>query len=182
MSEDEINATQLAEEVMRCKLKTWEKIEDILEHIGSETLRVDGIEATMVDIKESLKEHEKQRADFSQEIRGDIARLNKWAEVHDKKEMEKYDNIINALEDLTSTIGKVQHETDDNSKALMQNKIEEEKQIAIQEALDNRDAPYKEYKKKAIFVVVTMITGAVMTGLWKLIMLVSHLDTVMLGG
>jgi len=179
--EEEVDTAKLAEEVMRCKLKTWEQIEDILEHIGGEAVRIDNLESTMADIKKSLKEHEKQRADFSNEIRHEIARLNEWAKTHDSKEMEKYDKIIDALEELTNTIGKVQVETDDNSKALMQKRIEEEKQRAIQDALDERDAPYKEYKKKAILTVIGIVTTAIVYGGWKLTMFVANLHK-LIGG
>lgn len=167
---------KLTEEVIRCKLKAWEKIDDIMEHIGSETLRVDNLEASMVEIKKALKEHETQRANFSKSIKEDMSQLTTWFKKHDTKEMEKYDKIIEKIESLNKSISTVKHETDDNSKALMQKRIEEEKQRAIQEALEEREAPYKEYKKKAILTVVTIITGAIVAGVWKLIMFISHLD------
>lgn len=179
---DVVDINKLAEEVMKCKLNAWNKIDELVHHIDSEAARVDELEATIADIKTSLSKHEIQRTSFNNEMRKEMHDLKSMVKQNDERNMKKYDEIVVSINRLIDTMEKVQHETDDNSKALMQKRIEEEKQRAINEALEEHNKPFQEYKKKAILVVVTMVTGAVVTGLWKLTVFVTNLDNMIVGG
>jgi dsDNA-specific endonuclease/ATPase MutS2 len=163
---------------MKCKLEAWTKIEDILEHIGNEAVRVDKLEETTADnqkslqeLKASLQNHEKQRRDFSTDIKNEITSLREWFETHDTREMNKYNEILDSLQSLTDALNNVKNDTDGNTKALMQKRIEEEKERAVRAAVEAEKAkhtgPIQEYKKRAILTAVTIVTGAVVTGIWQ---------------
>lgn len=173
---------ELAQEMLKCKNDAYNRIRTIEGlHKELET-RLDDTEASLATLKSELKKHEIQRHNSTVEIKEDIQSLKTWFSKHDDKEMRKYDEIINSLKDLTDALKSVKDETDDNSKALMQKRIEEEKQRAIQEALDEANKPKKEILHKAMITAVTIVTGAILMGAWELTMFVVNLDKAVLGG
>ena len=72
-------------------------------------------------------------------------------------------------------------ETDANTVALINRRKQDEIDEAVKQALEKDHEPYKAYKKQAIIVFVTVVTGAIVTGAWKLILFVAELDNLIQG-
>ena len=185
MSDESMTPERVANEMLKCKMDTWQKISDIEQDLSNGDTRMSDIEASLSSLSAQLKKHEQQRIASTKEIKDEVSSVKDWFKRHDEKEMKKYDEIINALDNLAKSLNNVKNETDVNSKALMQKRIAEEKQRAIDDAVkeaeDKHNAPYVEFKKNAIIAATVVIVGAVLTGMWNLVMLVSPLDKVMVG-
>lgn len=182
MSEEEITTKQVADELFKFKLSTYDKINELGTMQQNYRAELDLFEATVSDLKSQLKKQEVQRKDATATITGRIDDIEAFFKKHDEKEMKKYDLIVDSINALTESLKSVRHETDDNSKTLMQKRIEEEKQRAIDEALAKQNEPLREIKKKAVMTLVGVVTVAISAGTWQLIVFVADIDKMVTGG
>jgi DNA repair exonuclease SbcCD ATPase subunit len=171
-----MTAETVAEEVLRCKMKAYERIDEMGDIVSDLSGRLDSFEAHVSIVQTELKKHESQRQVSTKEIKEDIESLKEWFSHHDNREMQKYDEIIESLNELTQALTSVKRDTDGNTNLLAQKRIEEEKQRAIKEALDERDKPMKDIKHKAFMTATTLVTVAVLGGMFELIMFVVNLS------
>jgi DNA repair exonuclease SbcCD ATPase subunit len=176
--ENILTLEQVAEQLMRNKLETHQRIQDIHSHLEDGDIRMDNIEST-------LSKHEAQRKQNNEELKSQLnvirKELNSYRNdfnAHDRVEMEKYDKIIEALHELTEQLKKTAKETDLNTLAIEKRKHEEEIDKAVQEALEADHANYKAYKKNAINAVIGIVTTGMIVGIWKLTVFISNLDKV----
>lgn len=116
-----------------------------------------------------------------QALRGDFASARNDFNMHDKKEMEKYDLIIVAIDKLTERLEKTAVDTDSNTEEIKHQQEQEMIARIKHEAIEEHDAPYKEYRKKAILTIVTIATTAMTFGTWELIMFITELNNKMNG-
>lgn len=173
-----LSTEELALEVLRIKLHVYDKMAEfsvVLERADNNRLK-------------SMKDLQKIASDLNKlfnQMREADERFNN----HDQNEMKKYDDIVTAIteqsksiQELTDTLKVTMLETRENTAFISEAKFEAEKDKAVSEALEKEKAPFKEYKKRAILVVVTLVTGALVTGLWKLTMFIAKLDSTIYGG
>ena len=173
---EELTPEDVAVQMLRCKLDVYTKMDDIHERLEVGANRMHGIEQT-------LSLHSKQRDDHANELkatltalRGDLASSRNDFNNHDKNEMEKYDKIIEALDKLTARLEKTATDTENNTEDIKFHKEQEMIARIKNEAIEEHDAPYKEYRKKAILTVITIITGALTYGTWELVMFIADLS------
>lgn len=181
-TEKELTVKEVAEQMLRCKLDVYNRIEEINNRLGDGAIRMDEIESI-------LDKHEKQRENYQQEIKdefriihGELASGRNDFNNHDRVEMEKYDKIIDALNNLTAQLKKTAEDTDANTQMLDIQKKQDEINQAVQEALDKDHAPYREYKKQAILAVIGIVSTGIVVGLYKLTVFVSDIDNLLKGG
>ena len=168
MSDLEIEA--VANEMLRCKLDTHQKIEQIEQDLNDGVVRMDDIEASIMSIRDTLRDADIQRKSFNSELKDELKSIRSWFKEHDIVEMEKYDEIISSLRDLTNQLSKTAKETDENSSILHQ-KLEQEKLDAkVREALDDHYKDFREYKKKAITTAIGVATTGATILIWNIFM------------
>lgn len=177
----ELTLEEVAKQTLQCKLDVWKEIESIKDKL------VDG-EVRMEDIEAILTKHEAQRRANTDEIKAEFKSLkNEFKQYrenftnHDENEIKKYDQIIEALENLTEQLVKTRKETDENTHQLGEQRRQSDIDKAVQEALDAEHEPYREYKKKAINVAIGAITLALLGAMWKLTLFVINLDNLLTG-
>ena len=176
-----LTVEEVAEQMMRCKLNVYQQIDSINDRLADGTARMDEIETI-------LDKHEKQRQSNYDEtkehltlLRSEFASHRNDFNQHDKMEMVKYDNIIEALTDLTEQLNKTAVETDANTMALNKRRKQDEIDKAVKAAIEADHAPYREYKKQAIMAIIGIISAGVIAGTWKLVMFVSTIDDMLKG-
>jgi len=165
-------------ELLRHELHTKTALTELHDTLSEHSSRMDSFEATTVD---NFKRQEAQRESHNRKMEAKMNQLSEWFDSHNMNEMEKYDMIIIELRKLSDNYEIVKIETDDNTSLLRQKRIEEEKDRAVKEAIDNVNKPYKEMRNNIILTAVTVITGAVVVGIWKLIMFVGDIDNLVKG-
>lgn len=162
MNEEELTLEQLADGLLRWKLDSKQRMDEIEETVGC--------------IREELKRHESQRSQSTLEIKKDIAELGKWFQEHDKNEMGKYDDIIKHIQSLKETLVAVRRDTDNHKGILAEKQKQAEIDAKVQEALEAQNAPRKELIKKALMTAISIITAAVVLGTWELVMFLSKIN------
>jgi hypothetical protein len=169
-------------EAMKCKLDVYNRVRNLSEAIDNQAID----RAKNQSILEKNQQRLEEKLDNIQDshTKLDIAFTH-----HTEEEMGNILHMTKAIEataenvnKLTETIDKLITDTDRNTSII--NQQEEQDKIARikKEAIDEHDAPWKDYRNKAIGVVVVMITGALVTGIWKLIVFVSNIDSLLKGG
>lgn len=139
-------------EALQLKVETYEH--DMSNDIKQMRIIID--EQTVVRQKmntklDKLKEHSiKTRENFDK---------------HTAEEMVKYQETIDAIEELTKTMKQLIEDTTTNSDFVTQVQKEKEIKDAIKAHDEVKDLPMKEIKHKVFMVAVTIITGAVVTGI-----------------
>ena len=165
-------------ELLRHELHTKTALTELHDTLSEHSSRMDSFEATTVD---NFKRQEEQRDAHNRKMEAKMNQLSEWFDSHNMNEMEKYDMIISELKKLSESYAIVKIETDDNTSLLRQKRIEEEKDRAVKEALAQADKPYRDIRQHAIIAAVTVITGAVVVGIWKLIMFIGDIDNLVKG-
>jgi len=168
----------LAIKLLRYEQETNNYLRDLTLDIQNHSGRMDEFEARTLD---SMQFQESKRDEHNNRLELKMNELSDWFYNHNKSEMEKYDLIIAELKNLSDSYTVVKLETDDNSSLLRQKRIEEEKDRAVKEAIDNINKPYREIKTNAILAAVTVITGAIVVGIWNLVIYVSSIDNLVKG-
>ena len=169
---------ELASNLLKHELSTKIALTELSDAINEHSYRMDSFEASTID---NFKRQESQRDEQYKKMEAKMSQLSEWFNKHNLSEMEKYDMIIDELKKLNDSYTIVKLETDDNTSLLRQKRIEEEKDRAVREAIDNVNKPYKEMRNNIILTAVTVITGAVVVGVWKLIMFVGNIDNLVKG-
>ena len=180
-NDKKLTLEEVAEQMMRNKLDVHQKIEAIHQQLSDGEIRMDEIEAI-------LSKHESQRQQNNQElkdelrvIRGALDSYRNDFNNHDRVEMDKYDKIIEAINNLTEQLRKTAEDTDANTVIIHDRLKQEEIDRAIAEALDKDHAPYKEYKKQAVLAVIGIVSTGVIVGLYKLTVFISDIDNLVKG-
>ena len=168
----------MEEKFLRHKQEINNLLQVILIDFDNHRGKLDSFEAATLD---NFKRQESQRDAHNSKMEAKMNQLNEWFDSHNINEMEKYDMIISELKKLSESYEIVKIETDDNTSLLRQKRIEEEKDRAVKEALEQADKPYRDIRQHAILAAVTVITGAVVVGIWKLIVFVGDIDNLVKG-
>ena len=173
-----MHARELASSLLKHELNTKTALTELSDAINEHSDRMDSFEASTID---NFKRQELQREEHNKKMEAKMNQLSEWFDSHNMNEMEKYDMIITELKKLSESYAIVKIGTDDNTSLLKQKSIEEEKDRAVKEALEQADKPYRDIRQHAIIAAVTVITGAVVVGIWKLIMFVGDIDNLVKG-
>lgn len=173
---------EVVDHMLRCKIDVYEKIEDIHQRLEAGADRMYNIETTLAFHGKQRDEHAKALKEDIQALRGDFASSRNDFNTHDRKEMEKYDQIIVAIDKLSARLENTAIDTEKNTDAIDSKKQEEMIARIKKEAIDEHDAPYKEYRKKAILTVITIVTTALTYGTWQIVMFMAELNSKISGG
>ena len=184
MGKSEITTEELAEEILKIKLKVYARVTEIEDAVAN-------FKVQMVQASEDRQKGFALQTKMSKEL-DELFKLMRQADErfanHDEKEMKKYDEIVKAIyrqstsiEQLTETLQNTIKETNHNTSYITEARFEAEKDKAVAEALEKEKAPYQEYKRKAINVVVGVVVTGMTIGLWKLTVLVISLDKAITG-
>ena len=176
-----LSAEDIVERILECKLEVWKEIKAIKNELDDGEIRMSNIEAT-------LEKHETQRnanaveLKFAfNEIKEELKQYRRDFKDHDRVEMEKYEVILDAIEDLRTTVKATKDETDLNTIVLHEQQKQDAIAQEVKKIIDTRDKPYHDVKKKVIMTMAVIVTGAVMTGLFKLVVLVVTIDSMITG-
>jgi Xaa-Pro aminopeptidase len=178
LNKGKVVSEEMEEKFLRHKQEINNLLQAILIDFDNHRGKLDSFEAATLD---NFKRQESQRDAHNSKMEAKMSQLSEWFDSHNINEMEKYDMIISELRKLSENYEIVKIETDDNTSLLRQKRIEEEKDRAVKEAIDNVNKPYKEMRNNIILTAITVITGAVVVGIWKLIMFVGDIDNLVKG-
>ena len=195
MEVEELTVEEIAKELVKYKFATRATIDTIMDRLQEKAARLDGMEAHISEFKSLLKKHELQRTSFNEEVKIQLSevklgqvelkegqkKLNSWFGQHGVDEMDKYNEILDAIRDLTQALEKTAKETDENTIAISKAKHDEEVARAVQDAVEAQKEPYREYKKKIINVALAIVTAGVLAGVWKLTVFIINLNEVING-
>jgi len=173
---------EVQHESLQCKIEVWKEIQEI-------KARLQVGDTRMGDIEAILARNENLRVVSTNEIKSAIHdihdRLASHVDsfsIHDKEEIARYDKIIQQLDTLTSGLVATKAETDENSNLLKTQRVQAQIEHEVAQRLEEEHKPYKEIKMKVIYTVATIVTTAVIAGMWELIMFVAQMDTLLNGG
>lgn len=74
--------------------------------------RLHKLESSMVDVKDSLTTQSKERKEFNNTIMDEMGLLKGWFTQHSIDEMDKYDEIVKAIKELTGSLIHVRNDAD----------------------------------------------------------------------
>ena len=96
-----------------------------------------------------------------------IANHKKFSE-HDRKEMKKYDDILDALKKLTEALSKTAQDTDENSNKLAKKERQEEVDAAVARERVKASKTFNEYKKRAVMTFISIATAGICYTVWDI--------------
>lgn len=163
-----------AKEVSQVKdeVNSIKKSEAEATKMREETQKLINVIASKLD--KHIDDFQKHGSEEMETVRTQTKAITKLSDDHTK--------LLEAVTSISTILAKTTEETDHNTELLTQQQKDREIAQAIEEALEAEKEPYKEYKKKAILVAVSVVTLAVIGGVWKLFMFVVNLNTMVNGG
>ena len=134
------------------------------------------------DVWDELAKQSKQRSEYNEITNTKLDGLSNAFKGHTDEEMTKYDEIIEALGDLTTALNSVVVKTEDNTGYIQSARNNEELERRVAEKISEINAPREATKKKIWNTAVGVITTAVLTGTGAGIMVIYDIYTKINGG
>lgn len=138
---------------------TEEDVKELIkEHVDS--CKID-IHLQIQKISDELAEQKKIRKQMEETLEETLEqakRNHKAFSEHDKDEMEKYDKVLDSIQELTDTMKKLMDETDANSMYVTEKQHQEEIDKRVAEALVDERKPNKEIWHKVKMTAFTVVT------------------------
>lgn len=156
---------QLSDEMLKCKLKVYSRItevEDAMRELRIQMKEASDARNISYELQKKMGKQQDQLFGMLSDLRSQLDKSDASFAHHDENEMEKYDQIVEALNSLENIIKSVAKETDSNTKAIGAKKHREELEKARRQGIEEATKPAKERKEKIIQAVyISVAVGTV---------------------
>ena len=166
--------TAVINESMKCKLDVYQKLREF-----EEDLEVASVDRANYNLM--LNQKIDKIADVQAELVKSHIDLQTWFKSHDEKEMEKYQQHTDAINNLTNTLKSINEETIRHSSFIQSEEYNRNLEALVQKRLDDENKPRKEILNKVYMTAIATITVAILTSVYYGIKFVYDLS-IQLGG
>ena len=139
---------EMEAEIAKCKLRMNDRIEEVFGIV------MELKEGHMI-IENALEEHAVSREEKHIKLESSLKELTRWFQMHDKNEMDKYDELASSNKIMSERYAELTDEikaliviTRDNSNYIESEQAEQEKKKAVEEALAEARKPDEDLRKK----------------------------------
>ncbi len=164
LTEEQESAVEL--KILKHKADLKNNIRDAFADVNHLSDRLELLES---DVRKGFRKSELQRTSFSDEIKAELNELKVWFKEHDGNEMAKYDEILNSIKNVVTTLEAVIVETKENSNYISQKAHEDSIDEEVSRRLAIKEAPMKDLwikVRNAVAVLIALaVFGALGTGI-----------------
>lgn len=111
----DLTPEEVANEMLRCKLKVQEDMDNVKAIQRDFSARLDNFESISLALKSDVKKAELQRISMNDELKSDIKEIKEMVGEHTADEMLTIRKMSKSLEDISTSLKTIKEETEGNT-------------------------------------------------------------------